>query len=105
MCVTESSAWFRSFETENGIQVQEEGTVVRPGTNDESTAKQGSYSYPGPDGVFYSLSYIADDDGFRASGAHLPPPPPTPAEILKSLEENARDGNQFNEQGFLKKKK
>ncbi|KAK3921709.1 Endocuticle structural glycoprotein SgAbd-2 [Frankliniella fusca] len=94
-----------SFETENGIQATEDGTVIRPGTDSESTAKQGSFSYPGPDGVYYSVSYVADDNGFRASGAHLPTPPPIPADILESLKENERDGNEFDEQGFLKKKK
>ncbi|XP_026286219.1 cuticle protein CP14.6-like [Frankliniella occidentalis] len=94
-----------SFETENGIQANEDGTVVRAGTDSESTAKQGSFSYPGPDGVYYSLSYVADDEGFRASGAHLPTPPPIPADILESLKENEREGNEFDEQGFLKKKR
>ncbi|XP_034250237.1 endocuticle structural glycoprotein SgAbd-2-like [Thrips palmi] len=94
-----------SFETENGIQVQEEGTVIRPGTNDESTAKQGSFAYTAPDGTPIALSYVADDNGFRASGAHLPTPPPIPAEILASLQEDARSGAQYDEQGFLLNKK
>lgn len=38
---------------------------------------QGSYSYTGPDGVLYTIRYIADENGFRAEGAHIPTPPPS----------------------------
>lgn len=37
---------------------------------------QGSYSYTGPDGIVYTITYIADENGFRAEGAHIPTPPP-----------------------------
>lgn len=80
-----------NFETENGIRANEEGVVINPGSNSESTAKQGSYSYTAPDGTPISLSYVADENGFRASGAHLPTPPPIPEAILRSLEQNARE--------------
>lgn len=40
---------------------------------------QGSYSYTGPDGVVYTITYIADENGYRAEGAHIPTPPPVPA--------------------------
>ncbi|SPP74578.1 blast:Endocuticle structural glycoprotein SgAbd-2 [Drosophila guanche] len=40
---------------------------------------QGSYSYTGPDGVVYTITYIADENGYRAEGAHIPTPPPVRA--------------------------
>lgn len=35
----------------------------------------GYYSYIGPDGVPYTVNYIADRNGYRASGSHLPVQP------------------------------
>lgn len=64
-----------SYETSNGIRAEEQGFLKNPGTNVEAQVMQGSYSYVGPDGVTYTIRYIADENGFRAEGAHLPVPP------------------------------
>lgn len=79
-----------SYETENGIQVQEEGVLKNAGTKDEAKSAQGSYSYTGPDGQVYTVSWIADENGYRASGAHLPQAPEIPDAIKRSLELNAQ---------------
>ncbi|KAK3931446.1 Endocuticle structural glycoprotein SgAbd-2 [Frankliniella fusca] len=92
-----------AYSTENGIQASEEGSLIA-GTEGDVVAAQGSYSYTGPDGVVYTVNYIADENGFRAVGDHLPTPPPVPAEILRSLEENAASGEQYDEEGKLLKK-
>lgn len=42
------------------------------GTQAEAQVMQGSYSYTGPDGIVYTITYIADENGYRASGAHIP---------------------------------
>ncbi|BET00898.1 cuticular protein [Nesidiocoris tenuis] len=72
-----------SYETGNGIKAQEAGRGG-PGEN-QGTQAAGGFSYTGDDGQSYSISYTADEGGFRPQGAHLPTPPPIPKEILDSL--------------------
>ncbi|XP_045468989.1 endocuticle structural glycoprotein SgAbd-2-like [Harmonia axyridis] len=79
------------YETENRISQQESGQLKNAGTDQESSVVQGSYSYVGQDGQTYTIDYVADEQGFRASGAHLPVAPEIPEEIRKSLEQNAAD--------------
>lgn len=74
------------YETENGINAQEQGKLYNRGSDAEALRATGSFSYTGPDGVQYSVSYLADENGFQPQGAHLPTPPPIPEAIARSLE-------------------
>lgn len=74
-----------SFETANHIVQQETGHLKSA----DSSTVQGSYSYTAPDGQTYTVNYVADENGYRADGAHLPTPPPVSEVILKSLRQNA----------------
>lgn len=58
------------YQTENGINVEESGTVDQ-GLNGGTKAR-GFYEYTGDDGLKYRVDYVADENGFQASGAHLP---------------------------------
>jgi Insect cuticle protein len=58
------------YETDNNIKAKQESTGY--GAN---KVVRGYYSYIGADGVPYTVNYIADRFGYRASGAHLPTQP------------------------------
>lgn len=78
-------AYSYGFETDNGIVAEENGVATN------GVQAQGGYSYTGDDGQVYSVTYTADEGGYQPKGDHLPTPPPIPEEILRSLEQNARD--------------
>lgn len=72
---------FYSFKTSDGIERQEQSEVVNAGDPErESVIVRGSYSYIGPDGVTYTVTYIADENGFHPQGDHLPVAPQLPGE-------------------------
>ncbi|XP_063619799.1 cuticle protein CP14.6-like [Cydia splendana] len=59
-------------ETSNGIKTAESGTLNNQGKENEAFVRTGQYAYTGPDGVTYSVSWTADENGYHAQGAHLP---------------------------------
>lgn len=64
--------FFFSYETSNGIAAQESGQLKNAGTDDEAMSVQGSFSWVAPDGQQYTITYVADENGFRPQGAHIP---------------------------------
>lgn len=58
------------YETTNGIKARQTSYMVG---NDRVVT--GYYSYIGPDGKTYTVNYIADRNGYRATGSHLPVQP------------------------------
>ncbi|CAH2232173.1 jg12337 [Pararge aegeria aegeria] len=62
------------------------------GSDKEEQVVEGSYSYIGDDGRTYTVHYIADSNGFRATGDHLPVPPPVPEIIQRTLMKKENSG-------------
>lgn len=118
-----------SFEASNGIKQQNTGflkKVLIPQTREDGTptgekvegdilVQTGSYSYTAPDGTVITITYVADENGFRKSflssnsdllsilfsisilepvGDHIPTPPAIPAQILDSLKKSAEEAQQ-----------
>ncbi|XP_031640355.1 endocuticle structural glycoprotein SgAbd-1-like [Contarinia nasturtii] len=59
------------YETENGIHVNEQSQVLPS----KSQQKAGFYEFTSPEGQHFRVDYVADENGFHASGAHLPVAP------------------------------
>ncbi|CAH2984379.1 unnamed protein product [Chilo suppressalis] len=74
-----------SFDTSNGIHMDENGTAI------DGVKAEGSYSYTGDDGKVYSIVYTADENGFQPHGDHLPTPPPIPEAIQRLIEKANRE--------------
>merc|ERR1712137_833912 len=83
---TEKQEYFFSYETENGISVSESGVQKQIGDKPEEagTVSPGKFSYP-EGAVTYTVSWVADENGFQATGDHLPTPPPMPEHVVKLL--------------------
>lgn len=85
-----------SYATGDGQQAAAQGYLKNAGVKDqEAEVIQGSYSYTAPDGTPITVTYIADENGFRAEGAHLPTPPPIPEAIQRSLQLIAQTQKQY----------
>ncbi|KAJ9574173.1 hypothetical protein L9F63_008429, partial [Diploptera punctata] len=72
-----------SYESGDGTKVQESGKL-----SGENEAVSGSFSYVGVDGVTYTITYTADENGFVPQGSHIPVAPPVPEIIARSIEYN-----------------
>lgn len=70
-----TSLLLSSFETSDGVAKQEQGELKTFGPESAAVVARGSYSFLGDDGVTYTVNYVADENGFKAEGAHLPVAP------------------------------
>ncbi|EDW68483.1 larval cuticle protein 65Ab1 [Drosophila virilis] len=68
----EPEKWSFNSETSDGANAQQSGVLINPGSDHESIAVKGSYEHIGPDGVKYTVNYVADENGFQPEGAHIP---------------------------------
>lgn len=66
-CNRHGSLICSSYELSDGQKRTEVGQII-----DDALSVTGSFSFVGPDGVSYFVSYAGDKDGFTAFGNHLP---------------------------------
>ncbi|CAG9795414.1 unnamed protein product [Diatraea saccharalis] len=62
------------FQTSDGTSAQEQGQLKNVGTENEAIEVRGQFSYTGQDGQVYTVTYVANENGFQPQGAHLPQP-------------------------------
>lgn len=60
------------YQTSDGVSREEKAELKNVGTENEALVVQGSYSYIGEDGVTYTVTYVADENGYRPTGVHIP---------------------------------
>ncbi|KAK4880461.1 hypothetical protein RN001_008607 [Aquatica leii] len=70
-----------SFETSDGTKAAQTGELKTIG-NEAGGASKGFYEY-NDGGVVYRVDYTADENGFVATGAHIPAIPEPIARALK----------------------
>ncbi|XP_075161034.1 larval cuticle protein 65Ag1-like [Haematobia irritans] len=61
-----------SWETSDGAKAEAQGVLNNPGSDAEAISVKGSYEFVGDDGQTYTVTYVADENGFQPQGAHLP---------------------------------
>lgn len=62
-----------SYELSDAQSRQETGEITNKGSENEGISIKGSYSYVGPDGQTYAVTYVADENGFQPNAPFLPP--------------------------------
>ncbi|XP_012224709.1 flexible cuticle protein 12 [Linepithema humile] len=61
------------YELSNGQAHQESAQLVKIDHENATLAVRGSFTYVDPEtNVRYTVNYVADENGFRPEGAHLP---------------------------------
>ncbi|CRL02971.1 CLUMA_CG016569, isoform A [Clunio marinus] len=61
-----------AYETSDGQARQENAELKNIGTENEALVVRGSYSFVADDGQTYTVTYIADENGFQPSAPHIP---------------------------------
>ncbi|XP_055387559.1 endocuticle structural glycoprotein ABD-4 [Condylostylus longicornis] len=86
---SEDGSYKTQYETGNNIVHEEAGFLKDFSERNPNgvLVQHGQYSYESPEGEIVNVQYTADEGGFRATGDHIPTPPPVPEEIQKGLDQ------------------
>ncbi|KAI5631305.1 insect cuticle protein domain-containing protein [Phthorimaea operculella] len=76
-----------NYETSNNIKAEATGELKQIGDT-SAIVVRGQYSYTGADGVPVVVTYIADENGYRAESDAIPVGPAIPEAIARSLQYN-----------------
>ena len=69
--VNDGNSYKFGFEQDDG-QKREEAGEIKIIDKEPGIVMRGSFSFVADDGQTYSVTYVADENGFQPSGAHLP---------------------------------
>ncbi|XP_037720260.1 larval cuticle protein 65Ab1-like [Drosophila subpulchrella] len=68
--------WSYTLETSDGTSIDQQGLVKDVGTEHEAAVVHGSYTWVDEKtGEKFTVTYVADENGFQPQGAHLPVAP------------------------------
>lgn len=81
-----SDGYRYAFETDDGTKAEQEGELKVIDKDLSIGIARGNYAYTGDDGNSYSVSFVADENGYQPQGDHLPVAPEIPPLIRKALE-------------------
>ncbi|CAK1553616.1 unnamed protein product [Leptosia nina] len=54
-----------AYEQSDGTKQEQQGEIVNEGREDESIAVSGSFTWIGPNGIRYTVTYKADQNGYQ----------------------------------------
>ncbi|XP_061725399.1 endocuticle structural glycoprotein ABD-4-like [Cydia pomonella] len=79
----EDGSYKFAYQTQGGIYHEQRGSLQG---QEPALVVEGQYQYTAPDGQVINVIYRADENGFQATGDHLPTPPPIPPAIQRALD-------------------
>merc|ERR1712032_1704158 len=77
----EDGAYNSNFANDDGSSRQEVGNPAS-----SAMTVSGSYSFFTPEGELVEMQYTADENGYHASGSHMPTTPPPPPHVQRLLD-------------------
>ena len=72
------------FELSDATKVAQDGNQKQITEEDAGAVSRGSYSYV-VDGQTITVTWTADENGYQATGDHLPVAPPMPEHVVQLL--------------------